>query len=258
MRFNYLIMAALAAALCWASDALAQKKPLDHDVYDSWQSVSGVKRSDDGRVLVWNVNPQEGDGTLYVRSFASLRMTNASRMTKKSRTAGHSERSEESTLAIPRGYQPTIDPAGKWVVCRIKPEFAKTRQERIAKKKKDEMAKDTLAVVNLTTMEIKKFPSVESYSAGKFGMPFIAYKSSWKAVPSVAPKGKMADQVGHDKKGAVRPGGAASGLIILRPGTWQADTLKHIDKYTFNNDGTLLALTSKKDKKDSLSETAMI
>ena len=228
-------MAALAAALCWASDALAQKKPLDHDVYDSWQSVSGVKRSDDGRVLVWNVNPQEGDGTLYVRSFASLRMTNASRMTKKSRAAGHSERSEESTLAIPRGYQPTIDPAGKWVVCRIKPEFAKTRQERIDKKKKDEQSKDTLAVVDLSTMQVKKFASVESYSAGTFGMPFFAYKSSWK----------------NDKKNE-------SGLIVLTLGTWQADTLKHIDNYVFSNSGSLLALTTKEDKKDSLSATSLV
>ena len=235
MRFNYLIMAALAAASCWTYDALAQKKPLDHDVYDSWQSVSGVKRSDDGRVLVWNVNPQEGDGTLYVRSFASLRMTNASRMTKKSRAAGHSERSEESTLAIPRGYQPTIDPAGKWVVCRIKPEFAKTRQERIDKKKKDEQSKDTLAVIDLSTMQIRKFASVESYSAGSFGMPFIAYKSTWK----------------NDKKNE-------SGLIVLTPGIWQADTLKHIDNYVFSNSGSLLALTTKEDKKDSLSATSIV
>ncbi len=235
MRFNYLIMAALAAASCWTYDALAQKKPLDHDVYDSWQSVSGVKRSDDGRVLVWNVNPQEGDGTLYVRSFASLRMTNASRMTKKSRAAGHSERSEESTLAIPRGYQPTIDPDGKWVVCRIKPEFAKTRQERIDKKKKDEQSKDTLAVIDINTMQIRKFASVESYSAGSFGMPFIAYKSTWK----------------NDKKNE-------SGLIVLTPGIWQADTLKYIDNYVFSNSGSLLALTTKEDKKDSLSATSIV
>ncbi len=228
-------MAALAAVSCWTSDALAQKKPLDHDVYDSWQSVSGVKRSDDGRVLVWNVNPQEGDGTLYVRSFASLRMTNASRMTKKSRAAGHSERSEESTIAIPRGYQPTIDPDGKWVVCRIKPEFAKTRQERIDKKKKDEQSKDTLAVIDINTMQIRKFASVESYSAGSFGMPFIAYKSTWK----------------NDKKNE-------SGLIVLTPGIWQADTLKHIDNYVFSNSGSLLALTTKEDKKDSLSATSIV
>ena len=222
MKINHLLVAVLLVLPIGAADALAQKKPLDHDVYDSWQSVSGVRRSDDGKVLVWNVNPQEGDGTLYVSSFASPRKT------KKSRN-------EESTIAIPRGYQPTIDPAGKWVVCRIKPEFAKTRKERIDKKKKDEQTKDTLAVIDVSSMEIKKFASVEAYSVGDFGMPFVAYKSSWK----------------ESKK-------SKSGLILLTPGTWQADTLKNVDKFAFSNSGSMLAITTKKDKKDSLSATSMI
>ena len=64
MKIKHLLVAVLLVLPMGAADALAQKKPLDHDVYDSWQSVSGVRRSDDGKVLVWNVNPQEGDGTL--------------------------------------------------------------------------------------------------------------------------------------------------------------------------------------------------
>ncbi len=228
---NVRLAAAVAVAMTiWSgqNQAQAQKKPLDHDVYDSWQSVSGVKKSDDGSVLVWNVNPQEGDGTLYVRVDKSLKKSKAkSNKTKAGQT---------SELAIPRGYQPTLSPDGSWVVCRIKPEFAKTRQERIKKKKREEQSKDSLAVIDINTMTVKKFSNAESYSTGIFGMPFIAYKSSWKETPKVS----------------------KSGLILLTPGTWQADTLKNIDKFVFNNDGDLLALTSKKDKKDSLSATAMI
>ena len=216
-----MLMAAICLLPVGAKDTLAQKKPLDHDVYDSWQSVSGVKMSDDGKVTVWNVNPQEGDGTLYVKSSATQKNSKGNKADKE--------------LAIPRGYQPTIDPAGRWVVCRIKPEFAKTRKERIDKKKKEDQSKDTLAVIDVTTMEIKKFASVESYSAGTFGMPYIAYKSSWK----------------ENKK-------AKSGLILLTPGTWQSDTLKYIDNYVFSNSGSMLALTTKKDKKDSLSATSFI
>ena len=221
MNIKLLQLAALCAALCLPAQVSAQKKPLDHDVYDSWQSVSGVKMSDDGKVTVWNVNPQEGDGTLYVKSSATQKNSKGSKVAKE--------------LAIPRGYQPTLDPAGRWVVCRIKPEFAKTRKERIDKKKKEDQSKDTLAVIDVTTMEIKKFASVESYSAGTFGMPYIAYKSSWK----------------ENKK-------AKSGLILLTPGTWQSDTLKYIDNYVFSNSGSMLALTTKKDKKDSLSATSFI
>ncbi len=219
---RFFLMAAIIAVLGSQNTLLAQKKPLDHDVYDSWQSVSGLKLSDDGKAMVWMVNPQEGDGTLYVRSTP---------VTKK----GSKKGAAAKTISIPRGYQPTIDPDGEWVVCRIKPEFAKTRQERIDKKKKDDTAKDTLAVIDITSMIVKKFPSVDSYSSGRFGMPFVAYKSSWKN--------------GKDRK---------SGLILLTPGSWKADTLKYIDNYTFSGDGSLLAMTAKKDKKDSLSATALV
>ena len=151
MKMKYLPLIAAMMYFCVILDASAQKKPLDHDVYDSWQSVSGVNMSDDGKVIVWNVNPQEGDGTLYVKDL---------------RRAGLSTGS--GTLSVPRGYQPAMDPDGKWVVCRIKPEFAKTRQERIDRKKKEDQTKDSLAVIDLSTMAVKKFPATESFSSGAF------------------------------------------------------------------------------------------
>ena len=57
MKMKYLPLIAAMISFCGIFDASAQKKPLDHDVYDSWQSVSGVNMSDDGKVIVWNVNP---------------------------------------------------------------------------------------------------------------------------------------------------------------------------------------------------------
>lgn len=57
-----------ALLLLSAGGALAQKKPLDHDAYDSWQRVSALRLSNDGRILVWQVSPQEGDGHLTLRN----------------------------------------------------------------------------------------------------------------------------------------------------------------------------------------------
>ena len=54
-----------AIILCGSGTILsAQNKPLDHSVYDGWQSVSAVKLSADGGLLSYEINPQEGDGTL--------------------------------------------------------------------------------------------------------------------------------------------------------------------------------------------------
>ena len=46
------VMAAVMALAAGHDTALAREKPLDHDVYDSWQSVSGVRMSDNGLTLV--------------------------------------------------------------------------------------------------------------------------------------------------------------------------------------------------------------
>ena len=226
MNSKLLPALAIAAALSGMTVASAQKKAMDHDVYDSWQSVTDILKSDDGNVLVWSVNPQEGDGTLYVRNMTPL---------KKGKPSCRE-------ISIPRGSQASLDPKGKWLYLRIKPQFAKTRQEKIDKKKAENMTKDTLAVVDLTTMTVKKYGRVDSYTTGSLAKPYIAYKSTWKHFKDTS-----------DKKGTDK-----SGLIILNPATDRKDTLRYIDAYSFNQDGTVLVMTSKKDKKDSLSATAVL
>ncbi len=226
MNFNPLPILAIAAALSGMTEAAAQKKEMDHSVYDSWQSVSDIQKSDDGNVLVWCVNPQEGDGTLYVRNMTPE---------KKGKPSCRE-------INIPRGSQASLDPQGKWLYLRIKPQFAKTRQEKIDKKKAENMTKDTLAVVDLATMTVRKYGRVDSYATGSLAKPYVAYKSTWKHFKDTT-----------DKKGTDK-----TGLIILNPATDRKDTLACIDSYSFNQDGTVLVMTSKKDKKDSLSVTAVL
>ena len=48
-------------ALTVVSGAFAQKKPLDHTVYDGWQSIGERMVSNDGKWVVYTVTPQEGD-----------------------------------------------------------------------------------------------------------------------------------------------------------------------------------------------------
>jgi len=47
--------------------AVAQKKPLDHSAYDSWQSIGEKLVSADGRFITYVINLQEGDGELVIR-----------------------------------------------------------------------------------------------------------------------------------------------------------------------------------------------
>lgn len=43
-----------------------QKKPLDHTVYDGWQSIGERILSPDGHWIAYTVAVQEGDDTLFV------------------------------------------------------------------------------------------------------------------------------------------------------------------------------------------------
>ena len=55
--------------LClWVSTAIAQKKPLTHAVYDSWQSIGERYISNDGKFVAYTITPQEGDAVLVVQA----------------------------------------------------------------------------------------------------------------------------------------------------------------------------------------------
>lgn len=188
----------MTAALCLAAGvAGAQKPPMGHDVYDGWQRVANVQLSADGSVLVYQITPQEGDSETIVRRVLDGR-----------------------EIRIPRAGTVSMD--GTWAYCLIKPEFRTVRQAKIDKKKEDDMPKDSLAVIDLRTLEVKKFKDVKSFRCGSDAMPFVAY--TYK-----------------------------NGLVVLNPATAAVDTLKHADQFVFSRNGRTLALTFKKDKKDSLS-----
>jgi dipeptidyl aminopeptidase/acylaminoacyl peptidase len=118
----------MPALLCCAS-LLAQNKPLDHDVYDGWQSVRNVKISPDGKLLAWEVAPQEGDGTLCLRNLSS-----------------------GAEISVPRGTALKWAQDGAWGLFTVKAPFAETRQAKIDKKKKEEQPKDSLARIDLRSL----------------------------------------------------------------------------------------------------------
>ena len=191
-------------ALAFGVAAFGQKPAMDHDVYDSWQRVGGVELSADGTFLTWSVVPQEGDGTLFIK-----------------RTT------DGKVLEIPRAAGLKMSPAGDWAYCSIKPEFQATRKAKIEKKKKDQMPKDSLGIINLKDLTIKKIAKVTEFKVGFDAMPFVAYTADKKTI------------------------------VTNAAGDW-ADTLKNVDSYTFSRGGNALAVVFKKEKKDSLSRNEIV
>ena len=139
---------------------LAQKKPLDHTVYDSWQSIGERMISNDGKWVVYTINVQEGDNDLVIQS---------------------SDAKYKKT--VPRGYSAVISEDSRFTIFKIKPFYKDTREAKIKKKKPDDMPKDSFAVVELGKDSVYKVPKVKTYKVPEKGLGWAAYHLEKKPEP---------------------------------------------------------------------------
>ena len=149
-RFSIAIFST-AVILCAGSGPLwAQKKPLDHSVYDGWQSVSAVLLSPDGQLLSYEVRPQEGDGTLYLQNLVS-----------------------GAECVVERGADLKMARDGSFGFFTVKAPFAATRQAKIDKKKPDEQPKDSLARIDLRTLKWEMVGASGTTDLGYDAAPYL-------------------------------------------------------------------------------------
>ena len=183
----------------------SQKKQLDHTVYDSWKQIENLKISDNGSIIYYEVNPQEGDGVLIF---------------DKSKSG--------EKIKIDRGYNATITPDENYAVCLIKPLFAATRKAKIKKEKTEKMPKDSLAIIALKSGKIIKHANVLSYNIGS---------ESSNAVAFICTDSTLISKADRKKKDIGKP------LLIYQFDSSRYDTLRYVDQYIFDKYGKSIAVT---------------
>lgn len=212
----------------------AQKKPLDHSVYDSWKSINMSGEINNGKYLIYNITPQEGDATMVLYNIES-----------------------NTTLEIERGTNGVINKSGEYLVYRIKPFFQETREAKIKKKRADDMPKDTLAIMNLKSGEITKYSHLKSYKTPRELDFHLAFQQSEKPAPKKDVKKDETPEKTDQARPAPGAGAGASSagtssLLVLDIRDLSIDTIKVVDSYFFNENGDRLAYITKPGKKDSL------
>lgn len=162
----------LTLALLASLPLTAQKKPLDHSVYDGWQSIGERAISNDGKFVAYVINPQEGDGTLVIQA------------------TDNSYKKE-----IPRGYNITISEDSRYIIFKIRPLFKDSREARIKKKRPDDMPKDSLAIMEAGKDSITKISRVKTYKMPPKGDGrWMAYLSE-KALPATGGSRQQPDSL---------------------------------------------------------------
>ncbi|MDR1746563.1 MAG: prolyl oligopeptidase family serine peptidase [Tannerella sp.] len=191
----------------------SQKKPLDHSVYDSWESITLSLISNNGLYAVHQVGPQEGDSLLTVTHLPSL-----------------------SSVQIERGYRPQFTDDSKTLVFLIKPTQAEKKQARKEKKPAAEMPQDSLGILRLGTKHVEKIAAVKSYQMSEKASDFFACTT---AMPK--------DTVHPDRKDEKH-----DYLIVYRFLSGQKDTIPFVANYTVSKNGKYLSYITKPSEKDSI------
>ena len=221
-RLTLTLMLLFAVAL-----AFAQKPALDHSVYDSWNSLRGISIPKNGDILLYTIAPGEGDATLVIENI---------RNGKK--------------IEVPRGTRAQLSEDGTKAVAVIKPLFSQTRDAKIKKAKKEDMPKDTLAVIDLVSGKIEKFANYKSHNTPDKLFSYIAFEQT---PAKEKPAGKDADKETkkEDKKAPAKE------LYVMNIHTGKMDTLKNVASYKFNKEGDLMAYVVEPEKKDSTGKAAL-
>jgi dipeptidyl aminopeptidase/acylaminoacyl peptidase len=181
----------------------AQKKPLDHTIYDQWQSIKDVIISNDGNWMSYTINPQEGDGQLIIH---------------------HLKKGQQ--FKIERGTQVQFSENSNFIIAKIKPTFNETRLAKIAKKKPEEMPKDSIVVIDLLANVSKKIASVKSFQIAEHNSTILVYLK--------------------DKKGDISKEG--SDLIVYNLQNKSERILNNVLQYQIQSYGESLALIKAKTK----------
>lgn len=199
-----------------ASISFAQKKPLNHSVYDNWEAVGTKQLSNNGLWAGYNINKQEGDAILHLNNLIA-----------------------NSKLNIARGTLLQFSADSKYAAFAIKPLYKDIREAKIKKKKPEELTKDTLGIANLNNLEIVKIPRVKSYQMPENGSGFIAYLLE-----------KSLDTAKTSKESASKGKPEGTDLIVKNLITGAERTFKNVTAYSFNKNGKQLVFNATGSAKD--------
>jgi dipeptidyl aminopeptidase/acylaminoacyl peptidase len=213
------------------SFAYAQKKPLDHSVYDTWESVGTKQLSNNGQWAMYSILQQEGDAQLYLTNIK----TNAK-------------------INIPRGLNPQFSNDSKFAAFNIRPLNKDLRQARIKKKKPDELPKDSLGIANLTTSAVTKVARVKSFKFPEEGAGVMAYLTEKPdtAKKTVKPAEKKDGETDFADDEPAGKGKTEEGtdLVVKNFLTGTDKTYKFVTDYYFSKDGKQLVFACSGSKKD--------
>lgn len=207
--------------------ALAQKKIIDHTVYNDWKSLKNQSVSANGKFISYEKNPHKGDGFIYVYSVET-----------------------EKSDSFPRGKNGLFSSNSNYFVFTITPGFDTLRNCELNKIDKKKWPKDSLGIYFLEQDSIIKFPKIKSFELAEDG-DWMVYLSDHNDLPIEPVKKKRCLKKKKSKEVVYKSNGNL--LHIFDPLTGKEEVYKDVTQFKFSENGDNVAfVTHKKVKIDSV------
>lgn len=222
-RERSFVWALSALVLFVTSSAEAQKKRITPDIYDSWKGVESTDISSDGNVITYEINPQRGDGTLYIEHLPT----------------GLKD-------SISRGERAGFHDGGKYIVFHRENPFEEVRQLKLEGTKSKDLPPDTLVIYDIKSQTFSYYhaPDDVEYGEDRSWMGYIVEKDH---MPQ--PKKKRRCRIFGKKKKEVESKGSM--LYLLQPASGDSIRIEHVtDLYISDETEYLAYITHVKNDSD--------
>ena len=224
------------------------KRALTHADYDSWRSIQAPQISRDGKFVAYAYMPQDGDGEIIVRNLAT-----------------------GVDWKAPRGYRPPVPPPDdpganvgefleaqarllrpvftadtRFVVFGTEPTKAEVAKAKKEKKKPEDMPKNGLGIMDLSTGEVTRIERVKSFRVPEDNGGFIAYLlESDKSVVPTEPQQQPPPRRNTKKKEY------GTDLVLRNTSTGTERKFSDVLDFTISKDAKTLVFTTSARKEET-------
>ena len=130
------------------------KKRLGHADFDVWRTIDQAAISNNGQWVTYSLTTERKDPSLYIKHVDS-----------------------DIEFHIDRGIDARITADNGFVIFKIKTPVDTIRQKKREKVKDDDLPRDTLGIINLSTHEVTKVADVDDFSVPDNWSGYITYNT---------------------------------------------------------------------------------
>src|ERR1043165_6637387 len=253
----------LLATMAFAQQAaapVAAKRPITHQDYDSWRSITAQQISRDGKFGAYAYVPQDGDGEIVVRNIAT-----------------------GVDWRAPRGYRPPVpppdDPAtnvaefqaeqarllrpvftadSRFVVFSTEPTKAEVTKAKKEKKKPEDMPKNGLSIMDLSNGTVTHVERVKTFRVPEDAGGFFAYlmeatkpEPSASPSPAASPTAEASPSPAAPRAGRGKKKEYGTELVLRNTTTGNERKFSDVLDFTISKDAKTLVFTTSWHEEDS-------